>query len=107
LYQALKTRLDSLQYYDSAIKFLPYGNDKKYYEIYFLLVQAALFSENGITTKELLDNTELSRSTLTKRLNQISKTSLLDNKTISKEKHYQLNLNLVDKIISESQKEVK
>ena len=72
---------------------------KKYDNIYYQLVQATLFSENGITIKELMVTNELSKSTIISRLNEIKKSEILIEKKIGKSNYYNLDLEKVDQII--------
>ena len=99
LHEALSIRAKYFEHYSDAIELLPNSDNKKYYRIYYLLVQASLFSENGITIKELIENTDESRSTVLNRLKEISKHDLLVEKKPTKEKHFSLDLNKVDNII--------
>ena len=99
LHEALSIRAKLFEHYSDAIKLLPNSDNKKYWLVYYLLVQAALFSENGITIKELIENTDESRSTVLNRIKEISKYDLLIEKKPTKEKHFSLDLNKVDKII--------
>lgn len=46
-------------------------SDKKLEELYFLLIQAALFSEFGVSTSDVMNHLEVSRSTLNKKLEKI------------------------------------
>lgn len=92
LYKALLSRANDFDYYSKSIKFLPQGTDKKYKDIYYLLVQASLFSEHGITIYELIDNAEISRSTVLKRLSEIKKYNILTEQKISTKKYFKLDL---------------
>ena len=99
LHEALSIRAKYFEHYSDAIELLPNSDNKKYCRIYYLLVQASLFSENGITIKELIENTDESRSTVLNRLKEISKHDILKEKKPTKEKHFSLDLNKVDNII--------
>lgn len=99
LHEALSIRAKYFEHYSDAIELLPNSDNRKYCRIYYLLVQASLFSENGITIKELIENTDESRSTVLNRLKEISKHDLLVEKKPTKEKHFSLDLNKVDNII--------
>ena len=96
LHEALSIRAKYFEHYSDAIELLPNSDNKKYCRIYYLLVQASLFSENGITIKELIENTDESRSTVLNRLKEISKHDLLVEKKPTKEKHFSLDLNKVE-----------
>lgn len=99
LYNALNNRKNLLIYYSDAIPYFYKGLDKKYDNIYYQLVQATLFSENGITIKELTVTNELSKSTIISRLNEIKKSEILIEKKIGKSNYYNLDLEKVDQII--------
>ncbi len=99
LYNALNNRKNLLIYYSDAIPYFYKGLDKKYDNIYYQLVQATLFSENGITIKELMVTNELSKSTIISRLNEIKKSEILIEKKIGKSNYYNLDLEKVDQII--------
>lgn len=99
LYNALNNRKNLLIYYSDAIPYFYKGLDKKYDNIYYQLVQATLFSENGITIKELMVTNELSKSTIISRLNEIKKSEILVEKKIGKSNYYNLDLEKVDQII--------
>lgn len=98
LNQALEKRVILLNNYSETIKNLPYGNNNKYQDIYYLLIQAALFADLGISTQDLLSITNLSRNTLNNRLSNIPHT-LLKKKKDGTVNYYSLNLNEVDKYI--------
>lgn len=102
LQEALSKRLNALDYYSKAVYYLPKGTNNKFSDIYFLLVQASLFSENGISIKELVENTSNSKTTISNRLNFIKENNLLEHKIVSREKYYWLNLDIVDKIIKDN-----
>jgi len=55
--EKLEEKANALKYYSKSLEFLPYGNDDKYRTLYFCLLQAALFSEIGISTNDLLQYT--------------------------------------------------
>lgn len=84
---------------------LPYGNDEKYSNLYFCLLQAALFSEIGISTSDLLEIMNISRPTLQKRLKDIESNNLLITEMRDSNKFYQLNLDELRNRISEMERE--
>ena len=65
---------------------------KKMRELYWYLIQAAIFSDMGISTRELLALTGVSRTTLIKRLNEIADRGMLTTNRNGKEKYYQIDL---------------
>ena len=97
LHMALNKRLIALLDFKSCIDQLPFGDKPKYKNLYYLLIQASLFSENGISTKELFTNMEESRSTLMKQLENIS--DLVCVKVIRTEKYYHLDLKPLEKML--------
>lgn len=72
---------------DSNIRKLKFGTNNKYFHIYDLLLQATLFSEIGISTKDLLNILGITRTTLRNRLKNIDE-NLVDIKKVGKEKFY-------------------
>ncbi len=104
LVYALEKRLEQLTHYRKCIIFLPKGADEKYSNLYFLLIQASLFSESGISTKELMDVMKLSRSTVTNRLNTLSDYGLIIKKTLGNIRCYSLDINKIDTIMEEINK---
>lgn len=98
LFDALKRRCEQLEYYDEIIRRLPQIDNQMVYQLYFYLVQAELFSEHGISTRELLDNLNLSRTTLRKRLDEIDRAGLLKLVRYKNEKCYGIDLALIKQL---------
>lgn len=67
-------------------------NNNKIADLYYILIQATLFSENGISTKKLKECLEISDATLRKRLDNIKSKNALRVKVISHEKYYTVDL---------------
>lgn len=85
LYDALKERVDNLAYYRGKIAALipndsKNGQDNNLSGLYDLLIQATLFSDVGISTKELEKYTKLTYNTVVKYLNRIDPKLLVKNK---------------------------
>ncbi len=99
---ALAKRCEQLDYYKACIKYLP-GSIEKYGPIYYLLIQASLFSENGISTQELIDAYRSSRTTISNRLKFISEKNLIIKKTDGNVRFYSLNLETVDELAKQGQ----
>lgn len=95
LLDALTDRQDLLRYYLKKIKTLPHSSDKSMSYIYNLLIQAALFSNTGISTKELTKYTKSAYNTLMKRLNKIPKHLIIKDKQGSS-CYYKLNLKVIE-----------
>lgn len=68
-------------------------------QVFYLLIQATLFSEDGISTKELLETLHISRSTLTKRLKVFENKGLLQSKKEGREAFYSLEMNAFDDLV--------
>ncbi len=80
-----------LEKYKKLINTLPKSDDKKIWELYFLFIQAALFSENGISTKEILDSSDISQYIFKKKLEEIP-SEYLKIQRVGKNNCYMLNL---------------
>lgn len=96
LVHALDKRLQQLQHYHNCIQNLPNGFDPKFLQLYSLLIQASLFSENGISTQELMEVIGASRTTITSRLKTLSCNNLIIKKHFGNIRCYSLNLDIVD-----------
>lgn len=96
LLNALADRADALEHYRKMIEKLPNGTDDGYHLLYFVLIQAELFSEKGISTKELLKFIKISRATLKKQLQQIETAGFLKSSFHGHAKYYSLDLEKVD-----------
>lgn len=98
LKDALTERKEKLDLYKENIINFPGGDRDKMYNIYFLLIQAALFSENGISTEEIAAHIGNSLSTVRSRLSQIPE-EFITTMVKDRKKYYCLNLETADKII--------
>lgn len=92
LRDGLKQKVYDLKRFSNCIEKLPHGNDEKFSHLYCILLQAALFSEIGISTIDLLNHLSLSRPTLQKRLKEIDDGDLLITEKRDSNKFYQLKL---------------
>lgn len=100
LEEALQKRYHWLMYYRECVQNLPNGLNDKYMDLYDYLIQASLFSENGISTKELMSYLHISRATLSNRLSSISEQGLLIKNASGNIRYYKLNLDEVEKLSS-------
>lgn len=96
LRHALQKRLDKLNYYTSKMEKLTCFADENSQNLAFILIQARLFSENGITKTELAENLDISMTTLNKRLKAIHETGYIINKTIGHSLHFEFNIDKLD-----------
>ena len=76
---------------------LTYSTDKTTVTILDLLLQAALFSEDGITVNELAPICSCSENTVRARLNELKKSDLILTNTIKRVKYYRLDLDKIEK----------
>jgi Fic family protein len=82
----LEENLDRLSHVKSL------ADDRDLGELASILLQARMFSGDGITTIALMDVFKITRPTVIKRLKGISALGLLQKERIGKEVHYQLDL---------------
>lgn len=92
LKESLERKVGDLKQLSEQIPQLPSGKEKKFRKLYYVLLQASLFSEIGISTNELLKYLGISRPTLQKRLQIIEDNNLLITEKREPNKFYQLNL---------------
>jgi Fic family protein len=90
LEEALRNRRTRLIRYEKMIGTLPHGKKARTPQVYLLLIQAGLFSENGISTKELVGFLENSFTTVKKELDLIESSHLLIKSRIGRENYYML-----------------
>jgi Fic family protein len=95
LEEALQKRKILLNRYVQVLSKLPLGENRTG-RVCSVLIQAALFSEHGISTKELQECMENSYSTIRKELDVIKSAGFLIKKKVGKENFYSLNLDKLD-----------
>ena len=98
LYQALSERSEKLMHYINMIAQLPNAEDENMCRIYDYLVQATLFSNIGISYKELENEMGMSYNTVRSRLKRIPEELIKINKQGSRY-FYMLNLKAVDELL--------
>lgn len=103
LEEALEKRYYWLKHYREYVQYLPHGLDEKYLDLYDLLIQASLFSENGISTKELMNSLHIGRTTLKNRLDTIAENDLLTKEAIGNMRCYSLKLEEVEKKVEQKE----
>ncbi|GHT79115.1 hypothetical protein FACS1894104_3270 [Actinomycetota bacterium] len=74
------------------------SEDKDLSDLVSVLLQARMFSGDGISTHELMDVFSVSRPTIMNRLDKIAKTGLLEREKLGREVHYQLNLKILSQL---------
>lgn len=97
LLSALTGRWDALNHYGRIIERLPHGTESQYNSLYSVLIQAALFSERGISMQELSKGMELSPNTLRGQLRKIDEVGLLHTTLYGHAKQYSADLDEMDK----------
>ena len=99
LYVALYKRYQSLETFSNLSQKVPFIADNSDFErLAFLLIQAELFSEYGITTQELMDITGVSRITINKRLKKFENFQLLIRSRLGHKYTFRLDLNKLREI---------
>lgn len=99
LLEALEKRHKQLNYYARySGLFIKSKNDKTAGDLIYLLIQASLFADDGISTADLLSNLQVSKTTLSNKLAQLPG-GLLKVKRVGKGNYYQLDLNVLDQQI--------
>jgi Fic family protein len=82
----LKDNLERLSRIDRISK------DEDVFELAAVLLQARMFSGDGIIATELMDVFKVTRPTITKRLNSVASIGLLQRERIGREVHFQIDL---------------
>jgi len=100
LLETLEEKKYKWEYYCQRIGYLPDADKNDMSHLYELLIQAALFSNIGISREELLTQLQLSENTLRIRLRLIPDTLLIENRQKGK-KYYLLDLDATDKLFAE------
>ncbi|WP_432619684.1 Fic family protein [Butyricicoccus sp.] len=95
---ALEKRTIDLQEYRERMQRDSLLSDEKYQNLTYILLQAALFSDNGISEKELRTGMHLSYATVKKRLNALDEHQYLLTHTRGREKLYQLDIAALEKL---------
>lgn len=96
LKDALNEKSEKLQHYSDLLRELPCAENENILDLYFVLLQAALFSNIGLSLQELLQYANVSYNTIHARLQKIPDDLLLVNKQ-GRNSYYLLNLHNIDK----------
>lgn len=99
LYDEIKSRLDKFNFYGDLCPSLPNADHKDIVMLYYVLIQAALFSEDGISQKELEGFLNASYSSVRNKLSCIPSKLLIKN-TRDRHAYYMLDLDKVDMMFS-------
>ena len=102
LKQSLFEKLFSWTRYRTVIPKLNRSQNEEMAQLYTVLIQASLFSEQGISTQELLSFFDTNYTTLGKRLAVIRDQGLLITEKHENKKYYALKLKELDDMILES-----
>lgn len=95
----IKNKLDKFNFYGDLCPKLPNADHKDIERLYYVLIQAALFSENGISQKELESFFNVSYSSVRNKLSSIPADLLIKN-TRERHAYYMLDLDKVDIMFS-------
>ena len=101
LLETLEEKKYKWEYYRQRIANLPNAEKTDISYLYELLIQAALFSNIGISREELLSQLKLSENTVRSRLRLIPEELLIENRQKGR-KYYLLDLDVADKLFEES-----
>ena len=99
LYLALSERSEKLMHYINLITKLPNAEDESMCRLYDYLIQATLFSNMGISQKELEYEMKMTYNTVHSRLKRIPERLLITNKQGNRS-FYLLSLNAVDELLT-------
>ena len=97
LCEALRKRVNALQYYENVLPLIV-EKDSSLISLYYILVQATLFSDFGVSLKELKDSMKISYNTINKYLKTIPE-GILVKQMQNRIMYCSLNLNEFDKYI--------
>lgn len=100
LLETLEEKKQKWDYYCQNIKNLPNADKSDISTLYDVLIQAALFSNIGISRDVLINHMKLSENTVRSRLKLIPESLLIENRQKSR-KFYLLNLDEVDRLFEE------
>ncbi|MCL2120889.1 MAG: Fic family protein [Clostridiales bacterium] len=98
LEKALIRRKGEYAKYCEVIPSLHKGMEGQAAELYNLLIQAGLFSDEGISLRNLMDTLSISRQTLRKRLRELDQELLIEHR-IASEKHYQIDISKLNQLL--------
>ena len=101
LKNALETRIAKFSHYSDNISKLPYADKQKTHDLYYRLIQAALFAEQGITMSVLKILLRQSSVTIKNTLNKVEDADYLNTIKVGKTFHYSLNLERFDALLAE------
>lgn len=99
LEDALRNRHNRFDRYEKIIATLPGGTKDRTKRVYHVLIQAGLFSEHGISTRELEVHLGNSYTTIMKELEIISGGGLLIKNKVGNENYYMVDLEKLDQVI--------
>lgn len=101
LLETLEEKKYKWEYYRQRINSLPNAKKTDIAFLYELLIQAALFSNIGISREDVLNELKLSENTVRSRLRLIPDTLLIENRQKGR-KYYLLDLDAADMLFEES-----
>lgn len=96
---SLQRRLTSWKRYEKLTVDFPGATSEKVFALYNVLIQAALFGETGISTKELEDFFSASYGTVRNLLLKVKQTGMLVSTKVGRERYYKLDLSVLDDLL--------
>jgi len=73
------------------------AKDRDFFELGSVLLQARMFSGDGITVQDLMALFDITRPTVMKRLARIADTGLLEREKVGREVHFQIDLDALER----------
>lgn len=92
LNKMLDEKLMMLNMYNRLLQDTKYSDHEFPKHLVYILIQAELFSEKGISISDLIYHLDISRFTLRKRLQQINNFTILKENIVGREKFYSIDL---------------
>ena len=99
LLSSLERRRERWEQYEDQISVVFRPKNEKEVDLYSVLIQAALFSEQGVSTKGLLSFLQTTHTTLKGKLDRLKNQGYLIETRRGNEKYYQMNLLMLDEAV--------
>ncbi len=104
LLESLQEGVSRLERYRDYLQVILKDSDDKLYELYYMLIQASLFSDNGVIVDTMARHVSVSESTLRKMLKDIPQDLLVIDRS-EREYHYSFDLNKLDELFYAAEQE--
>jgi len=101
LKETLQNKSISWKRYDGVIPMLPYADEKRMSTVYSLFIQAALFSDEGISRQELCEIVRVSSPTIARLVEKAKESGIVIEDRMGRSYFYKADLEGIEKILSE------